>query len=361
VRCTIGRSCPTCLATVLLVICGLLTGVAQAATVVLVRSPRPSAVTAEATVRLRGELVSAGFDVRVIDPPIGADIRVSLERAAAGPDVEAVVAILGDAVSDPFEDSAELWVIDRVTGKTVVRRVPSQPGSARAAEVLSIRALELLRASFLEVALAGGRTPTAVARLPPPEVTRFADEALTGAMESHRRAGWAVEVGGCVLGSLEGFSPSLVPLVRIQRSVGEHLLGRFTLAGLGTQSHVDSSQGTAEVSQQFGLAEVAVRFRLDERLQPFFSVGAGALHVTAVGRPASIYEQGLTKDRFALLADVGTGLRLAITRRFELALEAHGQVAHPYPTVRFFGVDVASEGRLTRPMWVGSLTAIAWM
>jgi hypothetical protein len=353
----IGRRRPTLLISLLAI--GTCTGTAQAATVVLVRSPTPSAVTAEATVRLRGELVSAGFDVRVIDPPLDGDIRASLERVAAGPDVEAVVAILGDALRDPFEDSAELWVIDRVTGKTVTRRVPSQPGSTRAAEILSIRALELLRASFLEVALAGGRA--SAARPTSPAVTRFADEAFTGAMETHRRVGWAVEVGGCVLGSLEGFSPSLVPLVRIQRSVADYFLARVTFAGLGTQSHVDSTQGTAEVSQQFALAEVALRFRLDARLQPFLSAGAGALHVSAIGKPASIYEQGLTKDRVALLADLGTGLRLSITRRFELALEVHAQAAHPYPTIRFFGVDVASEGRLTRPIWLGSLTAIAWM
>ncbi|MEO8214052.1 MAG: hypothetical protein ABI560_12700, partial [Myxococcales bacterium] len=141
---------------------------AHAATVVLVRTPRPSAVTTEATVRLQGELVSAGFSVRVIDPPSGTDVRAVLEQVAAAPDVQAVVAIIGpgweDTSSRREKNSAEVWVIDRVTGKTVMRRVPNERAPGRGAEVLSVRALELLRASFLEVALmAAGRPPNATA------------------------------------------------------------------------------------------------------------------------------------------------------------------------------------------------------
>ena len=174
-------------------------------------------------------------------------------------------------------------MIDRVTGKTVVRRVPNETGSARAAEVLSIRALELLRASFLEVALAG-HTPKIVPQPPPAEVTRFADDALVEAMDNRPRSGWAVEVGGCVLGSLEGLPPSFVPIARVQRSFGDTFVGRVTVAGLGTQSHLTWAEGTADVSQQFGLVEGAVRFRVDKTIQPFFSAGAGALHIAAAGQ-----------------------------------------------------------------------------
>ena len=63
-----------------------------------------------------------------------------MEEQSAGPDVVAVVAIFAD---DPT-DAVELSVIDRVTGKTVTRRLPADPAATRSAEVLSIRALELL-------------------------------------------------------------------------------------------------------------------------------------------------------------------------------------------------------------------------
>lgn len=349
----LGRPRPTVLAgLVLLTALGAAT-VANASTVVLVRAPRPGPIAAEATIRLRGELVSAGFEVRVIDPPLDANIRASLEQAAAGPDVEAVVAILGEAFGEPLTDSAELWVIDRVTGKTVVRRVSTEPGSARAAEVLSIRALELLRASFLEVALAAGRAPKVIPQAPPVEVTRWTNAAL----DDRWRATWAIEVGGCVLGSLEGLTPSLVPIARLQRRFGDHFLARITLAGLGTPSRLQTPSGTVDVSQQFGLFEGALRWRVDKWIQPVLSVGAGALHVSATGQ-FSFPIEGRTNASWALVGDAGIGVRVPIRGRFEVAVEGHAQVARPYPMIRFFDEVVARAGR---PTLISSLTLIAWM
>ncbi len=281
------------------------------------------------------------------------DIRASLELAAAGPDVEAVVAILGEASGEPLKDSAELWVIDRVTGKTVVRRVSTEPGSPRAAEVLSIRALELLRASFLEVALASGRTPKVVPQPPPVEVTRWTEAAL----DDRWRSTWAIEMGGCVLGSLEGLTPSLVPIARLQRSFGDHFLGRVTLAGLGTPSRLDTPSGTADVSLQFGLVEGAWRWRAGTWLQPVLSIGAGALRVSATGQTAFPYH-GISRARWSAVADAGMGVRVPIRGRFELAVEAHVQAARPYPVIRFLDAEVAGAGR---PTLISSLTLIAWM
>src|SRR5207237_3778793 len=74
------------------------------------------------------------------------------DRAAARARADAVIAILGD----PERPSAELRIVDRATGKTIARQVPVPDEAARAAEILSIRALELLRAGLLEVALGSG-------------------------------------------------------------------------------------------------------------------------------------------------------------------------------------------------------------
>ena len=114
--------------------------VGGASTVILVRPANPKAITAEALVRMHGELVSAGFDVEIMAATAGVDPRASLEQTASGNNVDAVVALLGDAIPG----SVEVWVIDRVTGKSVVRRIPNQPESERAAEILAIRAIELL-------------------------------------------------------------------------------------------------------------------------------------------------------------------------------------------------------------------------
>ena len=145
--------------------------------VILIRPPAAPAAVTEALVRLRGELVAAGFDAEVTELTLGADVRASLEKLAppSGGSATALVAVVASA--DP--GSADLWVIDRVTGKTVVRKVNASGTDApRVAEVLAVRAVELLRASFLELAIAA---PPASAEAPPPAprvVERFATATL---------------------------------------------------------------------------------------------------------------------------------------------------------------------------------------
>jgi len=341
---------------------------ALASTVVLVRPPRPSAVAAEATVRVRGELVAAGFDVQVIDAPPGEDIRTALEQAASGPEVEAVVAILGEErKAGSKTDSAELWVIDRVTGKTVVRRVDTEPGSLRSAEMLSIRALELLRASFLEVALGGAavRTQKAVPAPPPPvEVTRWTREALQEA--DSNELNWAVEAGAYVLGSIDGnqgLPPSVIPLLRIDRRLGGAFMARLTVAGLGTRPHVadQMNTGSADIAQRLGLLEAVLRFRPGKQIQPFLSLGGGALQVVASGQPdnPNLYLPAQPEPtRYCVVGNAGVGLRFPLQRRFELIVELQVEVARPYPVIQINQVSVATEGK---PTLLGSLTMAAWM
>jgi hypothetical protein len=323
--------------------------VAWASTVILVRPANPVATTAEALVRMHGELVSAGFDVEIAAAIPGADPRASLEQTANGSNVDAVVAILGDA----SPGSVEVWVIDRVTGKSVVRRVPSQAGSERAAEILAIRAIELLRASLLEVAMVGDSEAPALSKPPPVEVTRFVAHAL----EPRREAHWAIEVGGSLVANFAGVGPALLPMIRLEHTLGLRGLVRVTAAGMGTRSNVQASSGSAEVAQQFVLVEAALRLRPHRRLRPIFSLGAGARHTTAEGR-ALWPDQGQSAGQWSFLADAGAGLRLSVLSRFEIALDLHAQLAQPYPAIRFLGSNTATAGR---PDLLPSLTLIAWL
>jgi hypothetical protein len=111
------------------------------------------------------------------------------------------------------------------------------------------------------------------------------------------------------------------------------------------------------VAQQFGLIEAGVRLRPQRRVQPFFSLGAGVRYTSAEGR-ASFPNQGQTAAQWSFVADVGTGIRLSLHSRFEIALEVHAQLAQPYPAIRFLGSSVATAGR---PDLLPSLTLIAWL
>jgi hypothetical protein len=320
-----------------------------ASTVVLVRPANPAPTTAEALVRIHGELVSAGFDVEIAAATAGADPRTSLEQTANGGNVDAVVAILGDGKPG----SVEVWVIDRVTGKSVVRRVPSQAGSERAAEILAIRAIELLRASLLEIAMFAASEAPAVSKLPSAEVTRFVEHVI----EPRRKAHWSLELGASGVVGFDGVGPALLPMIRFGHTVGRYALVRITAAGMGSRSQVQAQSGSAEVAQQFGLVEAALRLRPQQSWRPFFSLGAGARHTTATGQ-ALWPDQGQSAAQWSFLADAGAGLRLSLASRFEIALEVHAQLTQPYPVIRFLGAKAATAGR---PDVLPSLTLIAWL
>jgi hypothetical protein len=348
------RLAPFAVAGVLLLALLLPAAPATAATVVLIRTPQPSAVASEATVRLRGELTAEGFAVRVVDCPPDTDPRAFMEEQSLEPDVEAVVAIFADSPTD----AVELSVIDRVTRKTVTRRVPADPAATRSAEVLSIRALELLRASFLEIALGASRVdPTDDTKPPPPpppiEVKRMTEKALANRWPQT----WALEVGGCVFASFEGLGPTVAPMLRGEHQWSDWLVGRVTLAGLGTHSRIESESATANIAQAFGLAEVGIKLRSGQLLRPFLSLGGGVLHVTTEAQPPP-HGIAVNHGLWTAIADAGAGLRVALRARFELAAEVHVQAAPQYPAFQFFKDTVA---RSNRPTVMGSLTLVAWL
>lgn len=96
-------------------------------------------------------------------------IRKELERVATEQHAFAAVRIV------PTGNEAEVWVADRVTGKTLVREVISGSDAGQFDEAVSLGAVELLRASLLEVAtdteLKGDLGPNAAATklLPAPK------------------------------------------------------------------------------------------------------------------------------------------------------------------------------------------------
>jgi hypothetical protein len=331
----------------------LVTGLARAAAqalpkVILVRPPAAPASVTEALVRLRGELIAAGFDAEVIELALGIDVRASLERVSPASMGAATALVAVIASADP--GSAELWVIDRVTGKTVVRRVNAGTADApRMAEVLSVRAVELLRASFLELAIA--THPTAEAPAPStPVVERWATQTLEQPDWT-----WAVEAGAGTADAIGGVWNAILSVARLEHAFGRRLCGRLTFEGLGTDARVMTTGGYVDVSQTMLLAEGVVRFRRGGRIEPLVSAGAGALRLTADGHESAPY-QGQSGERWAGAADVGVGLRFPLRgRRFEIGIEAHALLAQPYPTVRFFDTEVTKAGR---PSLIGSVTLL---
>jgi hypothetical protein len=325
-------------------------GEVRAAGVLIVRPANSPPVMVETLVRLKGELTSAGFDTEIVDAPAGAagDSRAGLEQLAARRGADAVVAIVGDLAPN----SVEVWVIDKVTGKSVVRRVPFEPAATRASETLAIRAIELLRSSFLEIDLAAGSRRSDAAT-PPSTVVRFVE--MDRVATNPERLG--VEVGGAAVMSLDGVGPAVLPLVRFGWSLRSWLAAQATLAGLGTRGTVAGRAGSAQLAQTFGLLGGSLRFRAGKRLRPFAALAAGALYTSVEGR-ADAPNQSQTANQWSFLLDASGGLLVRLPDRFYLSLAAHAQVADPYPAVRFVGDVVATSAR---PNLLLTLAIGAWL
>jgi hypothetical protein len=318
---------------------------ALAATVLIVRPVNSTQAMEETVVRIRGELLSAGFAVEMVDSA-EANSRDQLEKLAAQRGADAALGIVGNTAPN----SVEAWVVDRLTGKSVMRRLPYEPQSDRAPQTLAIRAIELLRSSFLEMNL----MPEERARAEvPPEVERLVGVDVT----PRRRELFGIEVGAAGILGGGGVGPVIVPVLAFNLALGQHFLMQATLAGLGTRPSVTTKEGSAQVAQQLALFGFSYRFRQGGRWQPFVGLAAGALYTSAKGS-AEYPKRGLSAHQWSLLMDAGAGCRLRLRDRFFLALAGHLQVAQPYPSLRFLDSDVASSGR---PNVLLALTAGAWL
>ena len=321
---------------------------AESALVVLVRPSAQNAVVSEAITRIRGELIADGFEVSVVDAPPGSDPASVLARADQQTGAAATLGLFLHADAS----AAELWVVDRLTSKTVVRRIEmTKSEGASVPEVLARRSVELLRASLLEI-LVDAQKRTSSTPTPRTQASRWVARAL-----EPRRSTFGVEAGAQVLASFGGVGGAVMPVGRVRAALGERLGARLTVSGLGTSPRVESPEGTATVNQELGLLELIGEIAPRSWLRPAVSLGAGVYHIGVEGSANWPYA-GLTGGQFSFAADAGAGLAISLTSSFALALEGHALLVAPYPVIQFVDVDTAETGR---PLVSGALTLVGWL
>jgi hypothetical protein len=162
------------------------------------------------------------------------------------------------------------------------------------------------------------------------------------------------EIGLSLLESARALGPAFLPVARLRAEWLSLLETRVTVAGFGTHPRLTNAEGTAVVDQVVGLFELRAAFRHGRAVRPAIGLGGGVLHVSVDGEANTPY-QGLQGQRWAGLFDVGAGVTARLGRRISVALELHGQLAAPYPTLRFSGDEVA---RIARPALFSSLTLV---
>src|SRR5437016_918493 len=115
--------------------------------VALVSPTQPDPLIAEVTSRMNAELTASGFEVVIVPSSTDGDLRAVVELAKTEPGVVATFAV----VSLGKQAAVDVWLSDRITGKTIVKRLDAGPvPAARGPAVLAIRAVEPLRASLLQ-------------------------------------------------------------------------------------------------------------------------------------------------------------------------------------------------------------------
>jgi hypothetical protein len=369
---------------------------ASSGRVALVQPSVADATIDEALHRIQGELVAEGFEVVLVSspprldrpaagrhdsasppeasspaataPPVApsATVPPSVPLATASPSAAPAPAPAGvlaaiDLTVNEGAHVVELRVVDRATDKVVIRRVPVEPWTtSHTAEILAVRAVELLRASLLELLVAKRPTPAGAPPPSPPDLPDLSRAARWAAqtLAVEREPQWGLEAGAALLADFGGIPPSAVALLRVQRKLVGPLRLRATVAGLlETHPSVDSLAGTASVTQDLGLVEMVFDISTRAIVHPLVSVGAGVLYEKVDGSANTLYVSEVARQ-WAAAADAGVGADFRLGRHWHLSLEAHAFLAVPYPAVDFVGMEVAHAGA---PSVLASLTVVGWM
>lgn len=236
--------------------------VVPAEVVVVVAPPFLSVDDDELIVRLRAELVTAGFTVRVERGDVGT-ARGQVERRL-GADV--LGAILVQADGELFE----VWVADSLTKKTVVRTLKLTEPPA----TLAVQAAELLRASLAELVLEPAKQPVSA------PVLRLIEPPQVRAVPATSPPWWGRL--GVVTRWAPGVSVALGPSMAFGRALRGALGIEVALVG-PTWAVATSANAVASVREVSAQGRAVYTVRLDERLELPLCVGLGWRTVTATG------------------------------------------------------------------------------
>jgi hypothetical protein len=293
--------------------------------VVLLNPLAPDETTLEAITRVRGELSAAGFDVVAVPHRGGADPREELESAAR--DVGALAAFA--IVRADSGDAAEIVVLDRLRGKVLNQRMAfDRLRPRRAAAVLAVGAVELLKASLAEFWLSPAQPPVSRVETPPP-VVREAPPSPPPAPPP--RIG--VEAGVAVLSDLGEMGTVASPLLKVSYRFARYWMARVAVSSVGITSRVDGSLGSAFTNQELGTVDLVVLWPDNSALRGLASAGVGAYHLGVQGIGSEAV-RGLTGNSWSLALAPGLGGQAELSAHIAFTVEAQVLFALPPPIVR---------------------------
>lgn len=277
--------------------------------------------------RVQAELRTLGFDVELIRAE-GEPTREALEASAR---TAGAVAALRVRAS---RQGVEVWVMDRVTGKTVLREVVT--GGADDDAVVALGAVELLRASLLEI-----ESPAFVAREVPPTP---AVQKLVPQRPPPSEGSFSL-----VLAPALSVSPGdlgVVPQVdlwgRLRAATRFVMAARLTLPLVPVV--VEGREGRATVTLASASIVGDFLFVGESPWRGHVGVGFGAAWAHMEGTAAQAFI-GRGDDVFVALSYVHGGLGYRLGRTVRLFGDLTAGMATPRPVVVFGNNTVAAWGQ----------------
>lgn len=333
-----------------LMLCFIVAPVDASATRPKVVIVRPAGrMPVEASMRIEGELTAAGFQTSVVVRDGEFDARSEVESAAREHAADAALSI----VDVEKQRVVDVWVADRVTGKTLVRRLQVSSTEDQASKAMALQIVELLRASFLELLLEPSPDTASPPREPPRAVSSWASDGLR-----RRPRTFGLEAGPSVLHSFSGVPPNLGAVVRVSERLGARFAVRASFFASVGRATVTRPAGTAAINQAAAVAElVGAVGSVDALFRPTASVGLGVHRVDLEGRGRAPYT-GMSQVGWGLAASFGLGLQVRLAPRVGLCAEALAGLMFPRPELRIAGERVAQGAT---PTTAAVLTMMTWL
>ncbi len=315
---------------------------------VVLLAPRfPDDRAKEALVRVRGELVAAGFSPIGDVHEAGGDPREAVEKAVREFSALAALAVVYRTLGESGPPTVELWVSERTDGRTTVQRLTlSKDGESRDSTKVAVYAVDLLKATLSEFwnSPREKRQEDAPSASPPPSVVP----------PSPWWTRLGVGAGAMAVIPIRKSPRHLLPQLRILASTPrERWTMGLSIAGFGTSGQVDARTGSARLSE--GYATVGLSFApIDNAWISPVALSAVGVNRLAIAGDGDSPNSGRSGAAWSAVGQVELGGRLRLGKHLRL-VAATGLLLRTPRTAVF--IDDVEAARVGGP----SLVVEAWL
>lgn len=328
---------------------------AQARTVAVVHPQSTDPVLVETVARVHGELLAVGLRVQAVErsaPWVEAEARAWILELQQRERLDAVISV-SEHDRPPHVD---VWVFESTVREPHVTRVSLEASTENAPEKLAIRAIDVLRSTFLELDMQSqSRNASTQPELEPERALEL--ERTEPPKGGERSPMLGVSMGVATLTGVNGVGPAIMPMARVDVAVNPAWTLQAAAAGLGTRPSVDAAPYSAQVEQVYATFGARYRFYTVQDWHPFVALGAGILSTSVEGR-AALPAHAQNDNLRSLLLEASLGADWRPFDDYFFCLASHVHWAAPSANVVIVDSVAATTGQ---PNLALTLSFGAWL